>query len=266
MIKKIKRSISPASPPDGESSLLRKSPEPEDNCRRLRPLCRTGFLSVHCLESAVQEGRERFFPLHRRLMALLLMFLGCLMLTAPFFPGVKPSWGAEKPVVPAIGSGPYELYIFTDYFCGPCQRLEAELDPALQELTARNSVKIIFVDIPIHRQTTLYNRYYLYAARSAATGGALLRIRRELFALAGRDAAADEKKIVSLFKSRNIPFEIHDLKPAYGEFNRIITQFNVRATPTCVVKYSPSDVRTYSGIPQIRSGLAVLRAATAKTK
>ncbi len=265
-MKKIKGSISPAFPPDGESNLLKKSPEQGDNGHRLRPLCRTRCLSVHRPESRVQWGWERLFPLHRRLMALLLMFLGCLMLNAPFFPGVKSSWGAEKPVVPTIGSGPYELYIFTDYFCGPCQRLEAELDPALQELTARNSVKILFIDIPIHRQTTLYNRYYLYAARAASTGGDLLRIRRELFALAGRDAAADEKKIVSLFKSRNIAFEIYDLKPAYGEFNRIIKQFNVRATPTCVVKYSPSDVRTYSGIPQIRSGLAVLRAATAKPR
>jgi len=144
--------------------------------------------------------------------------------------------------------------------------LEKELDAPLRELMASNSVKITFIDIPIHRQTTLYNRYFLYAANAAGSGRDLLLARQELFALAGRDAAANEKKIVSLFKNRNIAFKVYDLKTVYPEFNRIIKQFNVSSTPTCVVKYSPTDVRTYSGISRIRNGLAVLRAATAKLK
>ena len=212
----------------------------------------------------IQRRQERFFSLSRqRILVTLLAVLGCLIASLTFAGMPNPAYGAEKPRVPTIGSGPYELYIFTDYFCGPCQTLEPELDSTLRDLIARKSVKITFIDIPIHRQTTLYNRYFLYAANAAGSGRDLLLARQELFALARRDAAANEKKIVSLFKKRNISFKVYDLKTVYPEFNRIIKQFNVRSTPTCVVKYSPTDVRTYSGISQIRNGLAVLRAATA---
>lgn len=206
-------------------------------------------------------------PACRRILALFAAVAGFIILSSHFSPGgANTAWGAEKSLIPAIGSGPYELYIFTDYFCAPCQTLEPELDSALRELMARKSVKITFVDIPIHRQTILYNRYFLYAAHAAGSGRDLLLARRELFELARRDPAADEKKIVRLFKDRNIAFKVYDLKPVYSESNRIIRQFNVRSTPTCIVKYSPSNVRTYRGISEIRNGLAVLRAATAKGK
>jgi len=212
----------------------------------------------------IQRRQERLFSLSRqRILVTLLAVLGCLIASLTFTGMPKSAYGAEKPRVPTIGSGPYELYIFTDYFCGPCQTLEPELDSTLRDLIARKSVKITFIDIPVHRQTTLYNRYFLYAANAAGSSRDLLFARQELFALARRDAAANEKKIVSLFKKRNISFKVYDLKTVYPEFNRIIKQFNVRSTPTCVVKYSPTDVRTYSGISQIRNGLAVLRAATA---
>jgi len=197
---------------------------------------------------------------------VLFTVIGCVIVNAAFPCWATPVNPAKQSRIPAIGSGPYELYIFTDYFCGPCQALEPELDSILRELMARNSVKITFIDIPIHEQTALFNRYYLYAAHAAKSGRDLLVSRQELFALARRDGAADEKKIAGLFKRRNIAFKVYDVKPVYSEFNRIIKQFNVSSTPTCVVKYGPADIRTYSGIPQIRNGLAVLRAATAKSK
>jgi len=131
---------------------------------------------------------------------------------------------------------------------------------------ASNSVKITFIDIPIHRQTTLYNRYFLYAANAAGSGRDLLLARQELFALAGRDAAANEKKIVSRFENQKISFKVYDLKPVYPELNRIIKQFKVRSTPTCVVRYSSSDIRTYTGVTQIKQGMAVLLTATARSK
>jgi len=239
------------------------------------PEIRISFRSLPCTvifnsnrpDLRIRHGEERLFSLaRRRINVAILAVLGFLIASFTFAGVAQSAYGAEKPRIPSIGSGPYELYIFTDYFCGPCQALEKELDATLRELMASNSVKITFIDIPIHRQTTLYNRYFLYAANAAGSGRDLLLARQELFALAGRDAAANEKKIVSLFKNRNIAFKVYDLKTVYPEFNRIIKQFNVSSTPTCVVKYSPTDVRTYSGISRIRNGLAVLRAATAKLK
>jgi hypothetical protein len=212
-------------------------------------------------------GKATFPRLCRQeILVMLFTVLGYLIVNLSV-----PCWAAtagsgEMSRIPAIGSGPYELYIFTDYFCGPCQALEAELDSTLRELIARNSVKISFVDLPIHGETILFNRYFLYAARAAGSGRDLLRARQELFALAALPAAADEKKIVSRFENQKIAFKVYDLKPVYPELNRIIKRFNVRSTPTCVVKYSSTDIRSYSGIAQIRQGMAVLLAATAKSK
>ena len=212
--------------------------------------------------------RQAVFPPSacRTILTILIAVLGSVIVSFSFSGGTPPAYGAEKPRMPSIGSGPYELYVFTDYFCGPCQALERELDITLRELMVRNSVKIMFIDLPLSRQTALYNRYFLYAAHAADSGRDILLARQELFALAGRDAAADEKKIVRLFKSRNITFKVYDLKPVHAELNRIIKQFKIRSTPTCVVKYSSTDIRTYRGVFEIRNGLAVLRAATARLK
>jgi len=208
------------------------------------------------------------FPRFSRqgMLVILLTVLGCLVVNMTDPCPAATDVGVEKSRIPSIGGGPYELYIFTDYFCGPCQALEAELDSTLRELIARNSVKITFVDLPIHRETILFNRYFLYAAHATGSDMELLRARQELFSLAkGRDAT-DEKMIVSQFNKRNIAVKVYDLKPVYPKLNRMIKQFNVRSTPTCVVQYSSADIRTYTGVSRIRQGMAVLLAATAKAK
>jgi hypothetical protein len=76
------------------------------------------------------------------------------------------------------------------------------MDFTLSKLMARNDVRIVFVDIPIHRQTVLFNRYFLYAARVSGSGEDLLRIRKELFALAECRTIPDETKIVDTLKKR----------------------------------------------------------------
>lgn len=195
---------------------------------------------------------------------MLLTVLGCLLMNMTASSLAVAEVGGERSRIPAAGKGPYELYIFTDYFCGPCQALEAELDTTLRELLVRNSVKISFVDLPIHRETILLNRYFLYAAHAAGSGRDLLRARQELFALAKGQDAADEKMIVSRFNKGNIAFKVYDLKPVYPQLNRIIKQFDVRSTPTCVVQYSSTDIRIYAGVTQIKQGMAVLLAATAR--
>ncbi|WP_408998530.1 DsbA family protein [Syntrophus buswellii] len=201
-----------------------------------------------------------------RMMALLLTVAGYLAISVAFPCRVSAAGGLEKPGLPSIGSGLYELYIFTDYFCGPCQTLEEELDSTLQELIKRNAVKIHFVDLPIHRETVLFNRYFLYAACASGSSRNVLRARRELFSLAEHQDTVDEQKIVRRFEQRNIPFKVYDLKPVYPEFNHIIRQFNVHSTPTCVIKFNPADIRSYSGVSRIRQGMAVLLAATAASK
>jgi len=200
------------------------------------------------------------------MLVILLTVLGCLVVNMTDPCPAATDVGVEKSRIPSIGGGPYELYIFTDYFCGPCQALEEELDSTLQTLIKRNTVKIHFVDLPIHRETVLFNRYFLYAACASGSSRNVLRARRELFSLAEHQDAADEQKIIHRFEHRNIPFKVYDLKPVYPELNRIIRQFNVHSTPTCIIKFNPADIRSYSGVSRIRQGMALLLAATAASK
>ena len=41
--------------------------------------------------------------------------------------------------------------------------------------------------------------------------------------------------------------------------NMIIKQNRIDATPTCVIRYSPSDAKKYVGTDEIRDGLAKLK-------
>jgi hypothetical protein len=53
----------------------------------------------------------------------------------------------------------------------------------------------------------------------------------------------------------------YNVKPVFSELNKIIKTHAVKSTPTCIIKYSDSDIRKYTGIFEIQNGLAMLRAA-----
>ena len=78
-----------------------------------------------------------------------------------------PAVDADKGSIPSYGQGPHEILIFSDYFCPPCQALEPKLEPVLDELYGKGSVNITFVDTPMHRETLLFAKFYLYAAKAS---------------------------------------------------------------------------------------------------
>jgi len=99
---------------------------------------------------------------------LIVVILGYLFLILTFSGPVAPAYGASKSVVPSYGDGTYEVLIFTDYFCPPCQDLEKELDLLLEPVLTRGGVTVTFVDMPIYKTTVMYVRYFLYAANGSS--------------------------------------------------------------------------------------------------
>ncbi len=196
-----------------------------------------------------------------RIPLLLFVLFGYLFVCLTLSGSATPVYAAEKPLVPSYGSGPYELIVFTDYFCPPCQSVEADLDPALDDILSRKGVKVTFVDLPIHKETVLFTKYFLYAARKGPGYKDALNARRVLFSLAKNKTVSDETSLSRALKERGVAFEPYDLKPVYQAFNKLIRKHKVHSTPTCVVKYSSTDIRTYTGTFQIRNGLAMLQAA-----
>ena len=79
-------------------------------------------------------GEAEFIPAANvRVPLLFFVLLGYIFIVLTFSGSATPAYGAEKSMVPSYGHGKYEMIIFTDYFCPPCQLLESEIDPALTE-------------------------------------------------------------------------------------------------------------------------------------
>jgi thiol-disulfide isomerase/thioredoxin len=192
---------------------------------------------------------------------LLFAILGYLFVVLTFSGFVTPAYGAERPSAPSYGKGPYELIIFTDYFCPPCQLVESDMESYLNEFLSKGGVKVTFIDMPGHKLTPLYAKYFLYIVNAGGGYGEILHARKMLFELAVVNAAATDKDLAQKLNERGVAFKPYDPKPGYAVWNRTIKEFKANATPTCFVKYSKTDVRKYVGPEEIRKGLDDLRSA-----
>jgi thiol-disulfide isomerase/thioredoxin len=212
-------------------------------------------------------GAVDFPPAVKKPLPLLaFVILGYIFVILTFSGSATPAYGAEKSIVPSYGSGKYELIIFTDYFCPPCQAMESEIDPAVKEFLSGGGVRVTFVDLPIHKETRLYAQYYLYAAKAAKNYENVLHARQVLFSLARNHAAQSEDDLKKALKAEGIPIAVYDLSPVYPALNKIINTYQAKSTPTCVIKYSSDDIRKYVGTFEIRNGLGMLRATLATGK
>ncbi len=88
---------------------------------------------------------------------------------------------AAKADLPSFGKGKIEVRLYTDYFCGPCGRMEPRVEALLADLVKRNTVTLIFVDTPIHRFTPLYAKYFLYILNNDRAFAHVLQYRALLF-------------------------------------------------------------------------------------
>ena len=195
-----------------------------------------------------------------KLPLLVVSVLGYLVILFTFSGSVTPAYGQEGPRIPSLGKGSYEVLFFSDYFCPPCRRLDASLEPVFKELLARGDVKITFIDVPFSRATPLYARHYLYAVHAGADMREILRIRSAFFRAAQDKNIQSKEALVNYLKEQKIAWKEYDEKPVLQMLNMIIKQNRIDATPTCVIRYSPSDAKKYVGTDEIWDGLTKLKA------
>jgi protein-disulfide isomerase len=194
----------------------------------------------------------------QKLPLLVVAFLGYLGILFTFSGSVTPAYGQEGPRIPSLGNGAYEVLFFSDYFCPPCRILDASLEPVIKELIANGNVRITFIDVPFSKATPLYAKYYLYALHAGADEREVLRIRGALFYAAQEKNIQSKDLLVAYLKEQKITWKEYDEKPVFQTLNMIIKQNRINATPTCVIRYSPSDSKKYIGTDEIRDGLALL--------
>lgn len=177
----------------------------------------------------------------------------CLLV---FIISVAPAAGAEKETVPSFGQGPHEVLIFSDYFCPPCQALEPKLEPVLDSLYKQGHVKIRFVDTPMHKETPLFAKFYLYAAKATPDYRSAVRARQVLFALAGKgNVIWMDEKVEEAFRKEKVAFTPFDFRAVQPKLNSLIRKHRVDSTPTCVILSPGTKATKYTGADKILKGL-----------
>lgn len=181
------------------------------------------------------------------------------------FGSVAVTHGAETAAVPSYGKGPVELIVFTDYFCPPCAMIETDLGPAILKLMARGRVKVTFVDIPGHgKDSVLYAKYFLFSTQGAPGYKNAMHARDVLFDLARQNTVKTDAEVEQTFTAKGVAFKAFNTKPVYAEWDKAIKRYKIRTTPTCILKYSETNIRTYTGTVEIRNHLLPELKALAK--
>ena len=230
------------------------------------------FMFNYEVPSAWRENRRRMwlsflgevnFPMFKinKLPLLFISVLGYLAILLTFSGSVTPAYGQDKTLgIPSLGKGTYEIIMFADYFCPPCKRIDTKAEPVIKELLASGKVKITFVDVPFSRATPIYAKYYLYAVNANGAANSVLHIRKSLFEAAQVKRIQTEDALVAYLKEQKISWKVLDEKSIFPLLSARIKEDKVDSTPTCVIKYSTTDVKKYVGDDDIWDGLAKLKA------
>ncbi len=193
----------------------------------------------------------------KKLAEVMVLFL---ILSSSFICFLPPAYAQDSVrVIPSLGKGPYEVIIFTDYYCPPCRRIDAQAEGLFKELVATDKVKLTFVDVPFNPATPIYAKYYLYAVNKSSGIGDALHVRNVLFEAAQGRHIQDEKTLLAFLKEKKISWSPMNEKSIFPLLSAVIKEHKIDATPTCVIKYSPADVKKYVGTDEIWDGLTKLK-------
>lgn len=179
-----------------------------------------------------------------------------LSLAASVFMSPEPLY-AQGVLLPSYGQGKINVRVYTDYFCGPCRAGEPKIEALISELVKANKIRLMFVDTPGHRETTLYVQYFLYALNNKKGFENTLLARRALF-----DAASikiiTKDKLEEFLTQKGIGFKPFDAKSTLNAMNQYLRDDGVKSTPTVVID-SDSQKQQFIGVDNIVKALELLK-------
>lgn len=194
------------------------------------------------------------FNMKKKILIGISMVLGFLLFSIFFKGSVTPLY-AEEVLIPTFGDGKISVRLYTDYFCGPCSRLEPKIESLIVNLVKKKIINITFIDTPVHRYSSLYAKYFLYILNEENEFSHALNARDVLFEAARNDITKKEE-LEDFLKKRNIKFRPIDVLPTFYIMNKYFLEDKINATPTCVI--FNGEKRSYSGTSGIINALECL--------
>jgi protein-disulfide isomerase len=167
------------------------------------------------------------------------------------------SASGEEAFLPSFGNGKIDVRLYTDYFCNPCQSLEPRIEHLLADLVKKNIITITFIDVPIHKDSGLYARYFLYILNDKRQFRHCVTARGVLFEGA-KSNIGDKESLEEYLRKNGIKFKPFDVKPVLVALERLMKEDDVRATPTCVI-YDGKKREAFQGPDDIPKALEKLR-------
>ncbi|NWF51536.1 MAG: thioredoxin domain-containing protein [Nitrospirae bacterium] len=159
---------------------------------------------------------------------------------------------AEEVLIPSFGGGKTIVRLYTDYFCGPCSKLEPKLKPLIVDLIKNGKINITFVDTPIHTYSSLYARYFLYILNEKKEFEHAIKARDALFE-AAKNNIKKKELIEDFLKKKNIKFRPFNVSPTFTILNGYFKEDKINATPTCVI--FNGERKSYTGYADIIKAL-----------
>ncbi len=247
-------------------------------CLAFSALVIASFLINYEVSFAWRENRRQIWlyflgevnlPILRihKLPLLVVSVLGYLMILLSFSGSVTPVYAQDKTVgVPSLGNGNCEVVMFTDYFCPPCRMIDLKAESLFKDILATGRVKITFVDVPFSHVTPIYAKHYLYVVNANSDANNVFHIRRLLFDAAQTKRIKTENELIRYLKDKYISWKLMDEKSVFPKLSALIKENKIDATPTCVIKFSPTESRKYVGTDEIWDGLTKLKAHLSTVK
>ena len=183
----------------------------------------------------------------------LMAILGLLFLILAFKGSVTPAF-AEENFITSFGSGPVNVRLYTDYFCVPCRAAEPEIEALLTKLLEKNAIRFTLIDTPVHKETPLYARYFLYLLNENKRFFApTMQARGALFEAAAQNILTP-KALEAFLAKRNLKFKPLDVAPIFKALETYIKEDGIHSTPSCVI-YGPKGKEVSVGKVDIIKGL-----------
>jgi len=159
--------------------------------------------------------------------------------------------------VPSFGKGKVLVRLYTDYFCGPCSRMEPKVEQTLLELVNKNLITLTLIDTPVHAGTPLYAKYFLFILNVKRDVDHALKSRAVLFEAAS-NKVENQEKLEEFLWNKNIKFKQSDPSATLATLSSSINEDSIKSTPTCVIIINGKKA-VYTGETDITTALQALK-------